>query len=657
MTNHISVPIWIRKHALGLGLLIGLLILSSLAVRHFKRPGQMSVIEAQAMDMTAMKPPTGAVPVATEIVQRRGYNPTVHYTGSVAPLNEQNVASRVEGWIANVKVYNGDSVHAGQLLASIDSPDLQSRAAEAAYGHSAAVGEVSVSQQNLARMKADRSAAYGEIGAMQQDVIGAKARVNAAERSIQQVQKEVKSADASLAYWKAEIRREEALLKAGAVSRQEYESEKSQSIAAEAELENKQAKLEEARANADAMRAEAQNKQTQVKVARDRARSADAAFSAAGQEIRQKSALVGMAGAVHQTAALINNYREIRAPFSGVVTKRYISPGTLVNSGQVILNIVQIDKVRLQANVAETDLGRIHPGAEVTAQTLKEPRRILHARVTSISPLADQTSRTAVVEAIIDNPGHYLVPGDFISMDIQTAAKSDAISVPVTALATKDGHDAVWVACAVKGSGKMSYFCTMHPEVVSDKPGFCPKCNMKLEPKRIGEGKTAHLVPVILGGSGGDRVEVLSGLKEGDEVITAGNKYLKEGDYVYPTKWNNNGPSELPPSPGNASQMKMPGHGGSHNMPGMNMPESSQAHQDSMPGMDMSSKHDSMPMQAKKNSSHDHCDKIAQKTHVNHPGVKTKAGKYTCPMHPEFITNNPNALCPKCNMKVVPVKK
>ena len=65
-----------------------------------------------------------------------------------------------------------------------------------------------------------------------------------------------------------------------------------------------------------------------------------------------------------------------QAPFAGIVTKRYLNSGVLVSPGTAILNIAQIDRVRLQANVAEQDLNQISVGAEVMAHTQKGGRTI-----------------------------------------------------------------------------------------------------------------------------------------------------------------------------------------------------------------------------------------------------------------------------------------
>ena len=108
------------------------------AVKKYKKPGAMTVIEAQAMDMTVMKAPQGSVPVATEVVKAAPLEESVTYTGSVVAYNEADVYPRVQGWLQTLSVYPGDSVSAGQVIAQLDTKELGSRLAEAQYGSEAA---------------------------------------------------------------------------------------------------------------------------------------------------------------------------------------------------------------------------------------------------------------------------------------------------------------------------------------------------------------------------------------------------------------------------------------------------------------------------------------------------------------------------------------
>lgn len=619
----------LREHMWGVALLVVLLIGSSIAVRAWKakHPGAMSVLESQAMDMTVMKPPVGSVPVATEVVHLGQFTAKVTYTGSVAPLQEQVIYPRVEGWLKDFRIYDGDSVSQGQLLAVVDSPDLQTRVAEASAGRVAAASEVPTAKFNAARMQAEKAAAQGDVQTAKTELPRAKAMVAAAEKAVVQRRKDVKSAQADLDYWKAEIKREANLLEAGAVSQQEYDAENARFISAQAELENRQAALDAAQANVEAARAEVAGKQSMIGVASQRVAAADAALSAAYSEVSAKSAKAQQAGAAVATAATVDAYRYVKAPFAGKITRRYVSPGQFVTPSTAITNVVQIDKVRLQANVSDQDVDKITVGALVTARFTKDKNMVIDAVVTSVSPVADQTSRTAVVEAVVANPGYKLIPGDAVTMEIAVSGQAGSISVPVGAIVQKDGMNAVWVARSEARKGKTIYYCTMHPEVTSDKPGECYKCNMKLVPKTSDGNKKAHLVMVTTGPSGGDRVQVMRGLSDGDEVIYQGNTYLKEGDTVFPTRWTADGPEKMP------------------NAPGMDdMPD--------MPGMDHSSAPTGSAPVASEPTRHDMSGMDKSKPQETSPNLKVKKGEkvYVCPMHPHEMSHDPNARCRLCGM-------
>lgn len=565
----------IKSHFWGIVLIVVLLIASTVTVRVWKarHPGSMTVIESQAMDMTVMKPPTGSVPVATEIVHTRGFSAKVTYTGSVAPLQEQIIYPRVEGSLKNLSVYNGSNVARGQVLAVIDSPDLQSKVAEAAAGHAAAITEVPTARYSVDAAVAEASAAQGEIAASQSETERSKTMVTSAKRAATQAEKEVASAKAKVEYWRAEIAREADLLKNGAVSLNDYQSEKSEAASAEADLENKQAGLEAARANVKGAEAEVNTRQAAIKVARDRLSAAKAALAGARSQVNQKAAAARQAGAASLTASIVDSYRYLRAPFAGVVTKRYMSPGQFVTPSTAVLDVVQIDFVRLQANVSDRDLAAIRVGTPVTAHFANGSKLALNAVVTSISPLSDVSSRTAVVEAIVPNPGHRLMPGDAVTLDISTSSSSDALSVPASAIVQRNGASAVWVVRREAAKGKTMYTCTMHPQIIRDKPGDCPICFMPLVPMNATGAKRAHLVSVVTGASDGERVEIRSGLKDGEEVIYRGNTYLREGDSLSVSKWDENGPVELPSAPG-GGQTSAPASGkpsGGGSMPGMEM--------------------------------------------------------------------------------------
>ncbi len=507
-------------------------------VRKYKRPGSMTVIEAQAMDMSVMKAPAGSVPVATEILKKSLLEESVTYTGSVVAYNEVDVYPRVQGWLQTLSVYPGDQVSAGQVIAQLDTKELSSRVAEAEYASEAAKLETHIAQFEK-----------GEISA----------KAEASQAAVEEAKAGFSKASADYDYWEKEIARQEELLKSGAVSKQEYDMEKS-------EFEKSKSMLEEAAAN--------------EKMAKKEFEAMTQSLHSVKHHVEHTTAMAKEKSAMKNTAGIIKSYAQITSPLSGVVLRRMISPGVLVSPGMAILKVAQIDKVRLQANVAEVDLDGIKVGNSVTVKTLKDSGKTFDAKVTSVFPAADPSARTAIVEAVVDNVDMKFLPGEFVTMQLAKGEQKETLSVPASAITkvNEKGKPAVWVIKEVK-TGKVIYQCPMHPNVKSDKPGIDPdpSCLMKLVPVSGTGGKKAHLIYVTTGITNGERTEIISGLHDGDEVIYAGNDYLNEGDKVYPTKWGEEGPEKLPEPP---AMEDMPGmkheqhknkkeSGSMDNMPGM----------------------------------------------------------------------------------------
>ena len=231
------------------------------------------------------------------------------------------------------------------------------------------------------------------------------------------------------------------------------------------------------------MQAKLQASRAKVAQAQDNARALAAAAAVAEHEIPHSEAGIQQAKAQLNTARVIAGYTQIRADAEGVITQRLLSPGQLVQPGQAILKISQERPIRLQANVAESDLPNIHVGDRVRVSTMRDPAHPVYARVTSLFPAADPVARTSIVEALYPNADQRFVPGDYLAMDIITGESRHALVAPASALvyqpqATSDvlataQTPSVWVITAGTPE-KTVYTCTMHPQIKSDKPGKCP---------------------------------------------------------------------------------------------------------------------------------------------------------------------------------------
>lgn len=390
-----------------------------------------------AMDMRMRATVTGsAFPVTVASVQRGTMRGTVVYTGSVAPHAEEDVYPRVTGRIVEMPVYPGDAIRVGQLVARLDDVELSSRAQEAA-------AMVAVAQANRAQMNADLAAA---------------------RHGIVQMDKEVAMVEAELGNARSVAARSERLFGVGAVSRQEYESDRSMAAALEAKRDAARARLDQARAmEASALR-----------------------------KLEAAESMVAQTRAALRTATVVRDYVNIVAPTSGRVVKRLVAPGVLVQPGMAILKVAHIDRVRLQANVGERDLAGIRLGSPVTVTLAANGQPPLTARVSALFPFVEPGGRTAVVEAVVDNPGHRLLPGQYVAMQFVTGERNEALTVPSGTVVRMGGRATVWVV------------------------------------------RDGHAEPreVVVGLESADRVEILRGLEVDERVVSRGRDGLYAGARV-----------------------------------------------------------------------------------------------------------------------------
>ena len=272
---------FVRAHW-GTLLFIALLFaVTSYVVRTKRPPGSMTVIEAQAMDMSQTGTPVGSVPVATEKVRADWFVPTVTYTGSVVAYNDTDIVARVEGWVVEMLVYPGDRVRQGQLLLRLDSRERSARLQEAQAGASAARYEREAMLREAEQVRAELEEAQRKRDSVQAMVERARRELELARAEREEMQAEIQSAEANNAYWQAEDSRAENLLKAGAISREERQRTQAEAAKAHAELSQARARLN---------KAEARVKQAQAMLG-----AAEAQLTQAEREVQAMQA--GYAGA------------------------------------------------------------------------------------------------------------------------------------------------------------------------------------------------------------------------------------------------------------------------------------------------------------------------------------------------------------------------
>ena len=182
----------------------------------------------------------------------------------------------------------------------------------------------------------------------------------------------------------------------------------------------------------------------------------------------------------------------ITSPLNGLVSKRAVDPGAFVSQSVPIVDVVDIGRVRLVANIVERDLGSLRAGNATRVEVDAYPGEIFTGRIARVSPVLDPTTRTAPIEIEIPNPDYRLKPGMYARVGITTGAKKEALVVPSNALVDLGGRRGV----------------------------FQP------------QNGTAVFRVVQIGLEQPDVTEVLGGLVEDDTVITTGAAALRDGDRI-----------------------------------------------------------------------------------------------------------------------------
>ncbi len=205
------------------------------------------------------------------------------------------------------------------------------------------------------------------------------------------------------------------------------------------------------------------------------------------QSIRGAEAAMNAAKAHVETAAVQLSYAQVTSPISGVVSERLVYPGEMASSGMPLLSIVDISQVVARANIPVKEASYIKVGRQAR---LAGPDGDIPGTVTVVSPAVDPTTTTVQVWVKADNPGEKLKPGATIHVSIVAETIQNTIVVPTSALLNgDDGGQKVMV---------------------------------------IDKDSKAHEHIVSLGVRQGDRVQVVSGLQEGDQVVTSGGLGLED---------------------------------------------------------------------------------------------------------------------------------
>jgi cobalt-zinc-cadmium efflux system membrane fusion protein len=220
--------------------------------------------------------------------------------------------------------------------------------------------------------------------------------------------------------------------------------------------------------------------------------AAEAEYRKVEAEARTLHERLRLYGLSEQTITNLNHapsHYLLTSPGPGVVIEREISNGEVIEVGKKVFTISDLSTVWVLLNIYEKDLARVHKGSVVKIRTESYPDETFSGKVTYIGDVVDPQSRTLPLRVAVPNPKGRLKPGMFATAEVVTGISSkQAILIPAPAIQKIEGKPAVFVR---------------------QQDGSFAKRDLEL------------------GRELGGQVEVKSGVKEGEQVVTEGSFTLK----------------------------------------------------------------------------------------------------------------------------------
>jgi membrane fusion protein (multidrug efflux system) len=212
----------------------------------------------------------------------------------------------------------------------------------------------------------------------------------------------------------------------------------------------------------------------------------------AAQDLAQSKATVEEDEADVQNKQAALDQLEITAPFSGTLGDFKISAGDYIKAGDQIVSLVNSQQLQVDYSLSEDLLPKLAKDQMVKVISTAYPNKVFYGTVNYIAPSIDQATRSVSVQALLPNESGMLSPGMFVQVSQQIATNNQALVVPLQALQAN-----------IQG-----YYVY-----------------------RIVNGR-AVLTPVKIGTRNDTMVEIVDGLQQGDQVVSAGAQKLNDGDAV-----------------------------------------------------------------------------------------------------------------------------
>ena len=427
---------------------------------------------AGIVTVTVLRSQAAVTKVVTAKAVREDLVSTVSGTGQIKPKTYVNIGATAFGRITHLYVKEGDHVKQGQTLATVESVQPEAT--------------VSAQQATIASSKTD--------------VTSYVAAEKTAEANVAQ-------AKADLEQKQFDFQRAKSLYDDKLIAKQDFDAKKAAYDVSVATLAQREAAVAQSRAQTDSARGHV-------------------AQAVASQRANYDSL----------------DKTQSRAPFDGLVTNVPVREGETVvlgiqnAEGSTLMTLADMSVITAEVKVDETDIVNVamNQPAEVTVDAL--PGRTFKGHVTEVGDqallrttgVATSQSTTGTEEAkdfkvviTLDSPSEELRPGLSTTAKINTARKTNALTIPIQALTLRD--PAAEKAFAEKASGNSNTVIA-----ATSNPSTKPQPVQGVFVLRTEKGRLrATFIPVQTGITGTTEIEVLGGLKDGDEIVTGTYKILR----------------------------------------------------------------------------------------------------------------------------------
>ena len=408
------------------------------------------------------------VAVQTGKVAREDLASVVTASGEIKPKNYVNVGANAFGKITKLYVKEGDHVKKGQLLAQLENVQ---------------------SASDVAAMRAS-------LDASRTDAVAADAGLKTAQAQVEQSQAQLEQA-------RLDYGRAEGLYKDALIAKSDYDAKKAAYDAAVAGLAQSKARVAQAKAQLD---------------------------SSHGRVTQTQANLVKSSDLLSKT--------EYLAPYDGVITNLPVREGETVvigiqnAPGSTLMTLADLSIITAEVKVDETDIVNVKLGQAATVSIDAIPNKTFHGTVTEIGDNAivrstgvstsqttggSQEAKDFKVVVTLNDPPENLRPGLSTTAKITTATRQGALAIPIQALTIRRSSE-------LKEASKNSVQAAA-PAKSDDKDKA--KKDEELQGVFVVRNKRAVFVAVETGITGTTDIEVTSGLKEGDVIVTGSYKVLR----------------------------------------------------------------------------------------------------------------------------------